>query len=334
LFHGAAGVGKQRLALWFAQLLVCDRAFGEGNATGTVEPCGVCQQCRFARELAHPDVLWVFPRPRLKESDASVDDVRADLAAGAKARLDVNGLYPPPSGSDGIYVATIRAIVRQASLTPAMARRKVIIVGDAERMVSQEGADQAANTFLKLLEEPPRDTFAILTSSQPAALLPTIRSRVVAVRVSNVSDKAVEHWLADEHVSAALSKAGIPKGESTRVSLAAGAPGRLLSSSRSEKAAEAARRLLDSLDKRDQTLNARVALSQSVAGARGSFTDVLEALTEGLRARMESAARAGDVARAHRSAIAIARVEVAKREAYGNLNPQLVTAGLLEDLTG
>jgi DNA polymerase-3 subunit delta' len=48
-------------------------------------------------------------------------------------------------------------------------------------MVPQEGADAAANAFLKLLEEPPADTTLILTSSEPGALLPTIRSRVVAL---------------------------------------------------------------------------------------------------------------------------------------------------------
>ena len=58
------------------------------------------------------------------------------------------------------------------------------MIGDAERMVAQEGSDQAANAFLKLLEEPPADTTLILTSSEPGALLPTIRSRSVSVRVA------------------------------------------------------------------------------------------------------------------------------------------------------
>ena len=50
----------------------------------------------------------------------------------------------------------MRAIVQQASLTPAMAAKKVFIIGDADRMVPQEGAEFAANAFLKLLEEPSR----------------------------------------------------------------------------------------------------------------------------------------------------------------------------------
>ena len=47
-------------------------------------------------------------------------------------------------------------------------------------LVVQEGQDEAANAFLKLLEEPPPHALIVLTSSEPGALLPTIRSRVIA----------------------------------------------------------------------------------------------------------------------------------------------------------
>src|SRR6266516_4466624 len=156
LFHGPRGVGKQRLALWLGQVLLC---------TGPdPRPCGKCSQCRFTFALAHPDLQWVFPRPRLKDSDPSLEDVRDDYAEAIAERMSSNGLYAPPSGVDGIYVATVRAVVRTAALSPALAARKAFVIGDAERMVSQEGSDQAANAFLKLLEEPPADTTVVLTS--------------------------------------------------------------------------------------------------------------------------------------------------------------------------
>src|SRR5262245_60720845 len=46
LIQGARGVGKQRLSLWLAQLLLCERPADE--------PCGQCQGCRFSLELRHP----------------------------------------------------------------------------------------------------------------------------------------------------------------------------------------------------------------------------------------------------------------------------------------
>src|SRR3954466_15792485 len=84
LFHGPRGIGKQRLALWLGQLLLCERA-----ADG---PRGPCAQCRFSTRLTHPDLHWVFPRPRPKDADPSLDEVNADLADAIAERADSGGL--------------------------------------------------------------------------------------------------------------------------------------------------------------------------------------------------------------------------------------------------
>ena len=126
--------------------------------------------------------------------------------------------------SEGIHVATVRALVHQASIRPAMAARAVFVVGDAERMVSQEGADQAANAFLKLLEEPAGGTTLILTTSEPGALLPTIRSRVVTMRVPPLGPADMDAFLGDAAVARRLAK--LSRGDA--VARAAGAPGELL----------------------------------------------------------------------------------------------------------
>src|SRR5437867_9190281 len=78
LLQGLRGVGKQRLALWLAQLLLCESRKPAG-------PCGECKQCRFATELTHPDLHWYFPRPRQKD-DPDLDDVRADYAEAVAER--------------------------------------------------------------------------------------------------------------------------------------------------------------------------------------------------------------------------------------------------------
>src|SRR5205085_12648618 len=126
------------------------------------------------------------------------------------------GVYEAPGGDEGIFVATVRAIVQAAALSPAMARRKVFIIGDAERMVAQEGNDYAANAFLKLLEEPPANTTIILTSSEPGALLPTIRSRVISVRVPPLAEADVRAFLADLMVAKHLETGAAPLGELVR----------------------------------------------------------------------------------------------------------------------
>jgi DNA polymerase III subunit delta' len=325
LLHGPRGVGKQRLALWLGQLLLC--------AGEQPRPCGRCPQCRFSLALTHPDLHWVFPRPRLKDSDPSLEDVRDDYAEAIAERMAANGLYAPPSGSDGIFVATVRAIVRSAAMSPALATRKAFVIGDAERMVSQEGSDQAANAFLKLLEEPPADTSVILTSSEPGALLPTIRSRVIAVRVAPLGDREIKGFLGDPVVGAYLRDQK-EKSSLDELALAAGgAPGRILAGSVLREATAQARRLLDAVVSNDAASVYRAAFGQGASRARGSFTDSLNALEVLLHERVRVAASTGNSSIASGTAKALELVERAKEQAASNVNPQLLTIGLLREMS-
>ena len=321
LLHGPAGIGKQRLALWIAQLLSCSGA--------PERPCNSCQHCRYISELQHPDLHWFFPRPRLKDSDPDPDDVRDDYREAIAERVASGGLYEAPSGSEGIFIAAVRSLTRDAMLAPALASHKVFVIGDAERMVSQEGADQAANALLKLLEEPPSDTFFILTSSEPSALLPTIRSRVAAGRVPRLTEKEVADFLQDPHVATYLKRGKRPQ---PRADLLGGAPGRILSESEDAQAITVARKMLDAAAGRTPE-RFSLALTRGVSNARGAFTDSLDALTVLLSERTREAVAREDPVRAARLAAAADLVEVAKERAAGNVNPQLVTAKLVLDLS-
>jgi DNA polymerase-3 subunit delta' len=320
LFTGASGVGKQRLALWLGQRLLCEAADA---------PCGHCQHCTYALQGAHPDLRWYFPRPRLKDSsDVALEDVARDYAEAIAERSAAHGLYARADGSQGIFVYTARLIVQQAVSTPAMARRKVFVVGDAERMVPQLSSQEAANAFLKLLEEPPADTTIILTSSEPGALLPTIRSRVVTVRVAPLPDAAIREFLAQPSAAEAAGS-GVNAGE--LVLLAHGAPGALIGSTNAGAALERARTLLDAArEGRDAAMHA--AFVQGGSKARGRFADVLDAMTVLLHERARDAARTGDGRAAAASARAVRFVEDAKRAAEANAIPQLVSARLLGQL--
>lgn len=322
LLHGPAGIGKQRLALWLGQVLLCE---------SKPKPCGACQHCRYALELTHPDLHWIFPRPRLKDSDASPDDIAEDIAAEVASRVQSGGIYARPGGAEGIFVATVRMILRHAALAPALAHRKVFVIGDAERMVPQEGADQAANAFLKLLEEPAENTHIILTSSEPASLLPTIRSRVVALRVSRLSDAEVRAFAAEPAVARTLSDKSAP---AALTSEAGGAPGRLFGSGARATAIATARKLVDAGLAPSPEATYEIALTQNVGGARGAFAETLEALTWVLAERLRDAARSGDTGRARTVADAMQSVESAKEHAGGNVNPQLLTWRLLRDIRG
>jgi DNA polymerase III subunit delta' len=323
LLHGAAGIGKQRLALWLGSALLCE---------SQDPPCGRCQSCRYANELSHPDLHWIFPRPRLKDSDPSLDDVRTDYAEAIAERLAAHGLYPRPSGSEGIYVSSVRSIVHRAGISPALGHRKVFVVGDAERMVPQEGADMAANAFLKLLEEPPADTTLVLTSSEPGALLPTIRSRVAALRIAPLTERDMRAFLADPLVRETLAHEPIPKNEAERIQLADGAPGSLLSGADRAQAREQAKRFLAAAESRDRAAALKTAFAQGATKSRGRFTDTLEALASLLHARARVSAERGDRRGAMAAAKGVDAVYRAMEYADGNVSPNLVSVRLLADL--
>src|SRR5947207_2240845 len=153
LLEGPAGVGKQRLGLWLAQALVCERA-GERAGIEAGEGCGECQQCKLVLNLSHPDVHWFVPLELSKKGDA---DKQVDLAEEAlweeMAARRQQPLYEPPSGLASHGIAAVRLLLRRLVLTPALSRRKVFLIGDAERLVPQRGADAAANALLKGLRE-------------------------------------------------------------------------------------------------------------------------------------------------------------------------------------
>lgn len=325
LLHGPRGVGKQRLALWLGESLLC-------AAEPAARPCGACQHCRYGAGLAHPDLHWFFPRPRLKDSDADAAEVRDDYRDAIADRVKTGGLYAPAAGNEGIFVSTIRALVASAAMSPALARRKVFVIGDAERMVPQEGSEQAANALLKLLEEPPADTTLVLTTSEPGALLPTIRSRVVAFRVGPLSEESLRRMFADPVVVRRLDAEGAPVDPDDRVRAAAGAPGMLLGGPGWDEALQGARRLLDAAGRGDRADQVRSAFSQGGSRARGGFSSTLDALTMLLHQRVRQSAVANNDERAIGAARAIEAVERTKELARGNVSPQLASAALLRDL--
>lgn len=343
LLHGAAGIGKERVGLWVAQLLVCESPSSGG-------PCDRCLPCRMVLRLEHPDVHWFFPVPRPDASSA--DKLREKLedqrGTELQARRDDPHHVPVHEKPPAHFLASIQTIQQLASVRPAMGRRKVFVVGDAELMVPQESSPEAANAFLKLLEEPPADTVLILTSSQPGALLPTIRSRVLPLRLSPVPEADVRGYLVEEMEMGAE--------EATRVAAAAGgAIGRALRLAPSGESSaspfatrrEAGRQLLLAALSTSPVLRLAAAHDRPPAGARGEFIAEMEAFSEWLRDLLALASGASEAVRdldARKllervlakhpvSPLAVARaivhVGTARQLAMGNVNPQLITADML-----
>jgi DNA polymerase-3 subunit delta' len=229
----------------------------------------------------------------------------------------------------------------------------VFVVGDAELMVPQESSPEAANAFLKLLEEPPPSTTIVLTSSQPGALLPTIRSRVLALRVPPLLDENIAALLSSEGLTdgtEALRIARKARGSLTRAirlaaakdqpdpervagkqlllaALGTGAIARIAAASE-RRPAGARNELVSELDSFADWLRDLAAV------AAGSSSHVADAATVPI---LERAVKQRDVT-VEGTLRAIDRVGTARELAQGNVNPQLIVADLLRrvqrDLSG
>lgn len=315
LLTGPEGVGKQRFALWIGQLVLCERP--------AEEPCGRCQSCRLAVAIEHPDLHWLVPveRPKSGDQDRQVEEAAERIGEQLVLRRE-KGRWGPAEGLAAHGVASAHLLLRRAALTPVQSKKKVFIVGEANRLVPQESSPEAANALLKFLEEPPADTIVLLTATEPEQVLPTVRSRAVQIRLAPLPDAQVREFVTGYLGDDDISDAGI-RG-------AAGAIGRLAAPAEaSEKATKGARALADAVKSGDGAAYER-ALAQAPWQARGAFTDLLDALavelSQDIRKGMPRDGAAAAVA-------ALSRVHAAREQAQGNVNPQLILAALMDEMT-
>ena len=188
LFHGPDGVGKRAVALEFAKTLLCERG---GN-----EACDSCLPCSKVAKMVHPDLHVLFAYP----TDAEPSDIAERLQLLAKnpyAAVDFvrrPSLNDPTKSSNKQATYTVarmhEEVRRTMNFKPVEGRYKIVIMTDADLLRTE-----AANAFLKMLEEPtPRSVF-ILVTSRPDRLLPTIISRCQRFRFDPLIDGEIERAL-------------------------------------------------------------------------------------------------------------------------------------------
>lgn len=131
-------------------------------AEGGTEKCGRCRSCRALQSASHPDY--------------------EELAV--------------PEDKTKISLKTVQAAQDRAALKPAISRRRVFVVCDAERM-----SIEAANCFLKTLEEPPGEACFILIAATLWNLPETVVSRCQVVKLAGLPSDLVAELLAREGVA-------------------------------------------------------------------------------------------------------------------------------------
>jgi DNA polymerase-3 subunit delta' len=175
-FVGPEGVGKRTAALEFAAAL---------NCAETDRPCGQCRSCRDILAGQHPDVEVVEPGGLCDEPE-----------------------HRDHAESRDLRICQIRRLERVLSLSPYAARRRVAIIDAADTLRAE-----AANAFLKTLEEPPADTVIVLLIERDERLPETVLSRC-----RRVSFRLLQR----ETIAAALQAHGAPDSDVETIAGAAG----------------------------------------------------------------------------------------------------------------
>jgi len=195
LFLGKAGALNLPLALAYANYLHCQNKSGE-------DACGTCSACSKSLKYIHPDTSFVFPLGNIK-GDKDEDRFKAEMLKTWRTFLleqpygNVNDWTNYYGGEDKqalISREAGREIIKTLSLKPFESSYKVMIIWQPEFM-----HPSAANGILKILEEPPPNTFFFLVSNAAERLLPTILSRTQMVQVPQLPDEDLDTYLKEKH---------------------------------------------------------------------------------------------------------------------------------------
>jgi DNA polymerase-3 subunit delta' len=180
---GGQGSGKYTLALMLAQTLNC---LNPQTADGLPDFCGVCANCiriGLSRDLDARFAEAVEARENLRETD------KKETRIFVQTHPDVL-VIPPDPPQMMIKVDQVRRVIETIYYRPAEGREKIYIFTDSAFM------KEAANSLLKVLEEPPEFATIFLLTENPGELLPTIRSRSMTFTLAALTAEEIERDLA------------------------------------------------------------------------------------------------------------------------------------------
>ena len=221
ILSGPAGAGKYTLALMLAMAIECERQPRElhsydpargSSGQSLAGFCGVCRNCtRIVTAFALDDEIdkAVAAREELRETD------KKETRVLIQPHPDVL-IIPPDPPQLLIKLGQVRTLIQSSHYLPAEAPKKIFILTASSFM------KEAANSLLKVLEEPPATVHIILLSENPGELLPTIRSRAANVRLGALPVEEIEMLLRDRRPDVQ------PKQRTLIARLAQGAAGRAL----------------------------------------------------------------------------------------------------------
>ena len=184
ILAGPKGAGKYTLALMLAKAVNC---LQPTQSDGLPDFCGVCRNCTRIAGSANLDDL-------VAEAVAARDDLRETDKKDTRILIQTHPdvlIVPPDPPQLLIKLGQVRQVIHVAYYRPPVESNRSFSI-----FTSSAFMKEAANSLLKVLEEPPDHTSLILLTENPQELLPTIRSRAVVHRLGAIPAADLESLLA------------------------------------------------------------------------------------------------------------------------------------------
>ena len=186
ILAGPTGSGKYTLALMLAKAMNC---LDPQVTNGLPDFCGKCSNCTRIAQAEDLDARFteaVEARENLRESD------KKETRILIQTHPDVL-VVPPDPPQMMIKVDQVRRVIETIYYRPGDAKERVYIFTDSNFM------KEAANSLLKILEEPPEFATIFLLTENVGELLPTIRSRAMTFTLGALPAEQIEEDLASHH---------------------------------------------------------------------------------------------------------------------------------------
>lgn len=184
ILAGPEGAGKYTLAQMLAKTMNC---LSPVTPDSLPDYCGQCSNCTRIAEADDLNARFaeaVEARENLREADKK--ETRILIQSHPEVLV-----IPPDPPQMLIKIGQVRRVIETIYYKPTEARRRVYIFTDSAFM------KEAANSLLKVLEEPPEFATLLLLTTNPGELLPTIRSRSVAFSLGALPLADIESFLAN-----------------------------------------------------------------------------------------------------------------------------------------
>ncbi len=211
ILAGPRGAGKYTLAMMLAKAVNC---LEPAETDGLADFCGHCANCVRIAESANLE-------ERVSEAVEAREDLRETDKRETRILIQTHPdvlVIPPDPPQLMIKLGQVRQAIHAAYYRPPIEARRAFTI-----FTSSAFMKEAANSLLKLLEEPPDHTSLILLAENPQELLPTIRSRAVVHRLGAIPPTEIEALLAERRPELK------PQDRALAARLAEGAVGRALS---------------------------------------------------------------------------------------------------------